>query len=172
MWPGFEPELLLLTTKNPDFSRSAAVCFTETWLSDLIPDSAVQLPGFQLLRADRSKELSGKTKGGGICFYINEGWCTDVTVLKESCSPHLETFFVNCRPVYSPREFSSFVLVGVYIPPRACVMEATQLLADQITDIERKLPNSLIIVLGDFNRANLTHELPKYRQHITCVVLG
>lgn len=49
-------EQLLLIPKNPDFSRSAALCFTETWLGELIPDSAVQLPGFLLLRADRSKE--------------------------------------------------------------------------------------------------------------------
>ena len=28
--------------------------------------------------------------------------------------------------------------------------------------------NTLLIVLGDFNRANLSKELPKYRQHITC----
>ncbi|MEQ2230400.1 hypothetical protein ILYODFUR_028867 [Ilyodon furcidens] len=34
-------------------------------------------------------------------------------------SPHLESFFINCKPFYSvnPMEFSSFILVGVYIPP-------------------------------------------------------
>ena len=99
-------ELLLLLTKNSDFCRSAALCFTETWLSEHIPDSALRLPGFQLFRADRCTELSGKSKGGGTCFYINEGWCTDVTVLKKLCSPHLESLFINCRPFYSPREFA------------------------------------------------------------------
>ena len=161
-------ELLLLNRRNSDFCRSAALCFTETWLSELTPDSGLYLPDFQLLRADRVTELSGKSRGGGICFYINEGWCTDVTVLKKSCSPHLETFFINCRPFYSPREFSSFILVGVYIPPQACVTEALQHLADQITDEERKHPDSLLIVLGDFNRANLSRELPRYRQQVKC----
>lgn len=117
-------ELLLLIQKDPDFSRSGALCFTETWLSELIPDSALQLPGFQLLRADCSKEYTGKTKGGGLCFYINEVWCTDVTVLNKYCSPHLETLFINCRPFYSPQEFSSFVLVAGNILLYACVTEA------------------------------------------------
>lgn len=35
------------------------------------------------------------------------------------------------RAIYSLREFSPFVLVSVYIPPHACVMEALQQLADQ-----------------------------------------
>ncbi len=33
-------ELLLLTRTNKDFSNSAALCFTETWLSEAIPDNA------------------------------------------------------------------------------------------------------------------------------------
>nr|BAB83841.1 ReO_6 [Oryzias latipes] len=165
-------ELLLLLNKNSDFRCSSALCFTETWLSEQIPDSALHLPGFQLHRADRNTALSGKSKGGGTCFYINEGWCTDVTVLKKTCSPQLESFFINCRPFYSPREFSSFVLVGVYIPPQACVTEALQQLADQITEVERNHPDSLVITLGDFNRANLKAEIPKYKQHVTCPTRG
>jgi hypothetical protein len=159
-------ELLLLNQTNSDFYRSAALCFTETWLCERIPESALQLPGFQLIRADRNTELSGKTKGGGICFYLNVGWCTDVTVLEKTCSPHLESLFINCKSFYSPREFSSFVMVGVYIPPQACVADALQQLADQITDIEKKHPDSLVIIVGDFNNAKLNQELPKYRQHI------
>nr|XP_049607753.1 uncharacterized protein LOC125987414 isoform X2 [Syngnathus scovelli] len=52
-------------------------------------------------------------------------------VLKEFCSPLLETLFINCRPFYSPREFSSIVMAAVYIPPHARASEATQMLADQ-----------------------------------------
>ncbi|XP_039460612.1 uncharacterized protein LOC120435314 [Oreochromis aureus] len=151
-----------------DFARSAALCFTETWLSERVPDAVLNLPGFQLHRADRETELSGKTKGGGVCFYINEGWCTDVTVLQKHCSPHLESLFINCKLFYIPREFSSFMLVGVYIPPQANANNALCELADQITNLERKFPDSFTIILGDFNRANLNHELPKYRQHIDC----
>ena len=161
-------ELCLLIRSSRDFSLSSVLCFTETWLCGLIPDSALQLAGFQLFRADRHTELSGKTKGGGICFYTNSGWCKDVTVIQEYCSPDLESFFINCKPFYSPREFVSFILVGVYIPPQANVQVAQRMLADQILCVERTNPDSLVIVLGDFNKGNLTRELPKYRQYIKC----
>ncbi len=93
---------LRLTRTNKDFSNSAALCFTETWLSEAIPDNALHLPGYQLFRSDRITELTGKTRGGGLCFYINEGWCSDVTTLKKMCSPNLEALFINCKPFYSP----------------------------------------------------------------------
>ena len=154
--------------RNRDFSSSSVLCFTETWLCGSTPDSALQLAGFQLFRADRDTELSGKTKGGGICFYLNSGWCKDVTVMLQHCSPVLETHIINCKPFYSPREFASFILVGVYIPPQNNVQEAKRQLADQILDVERTNPDSFVIVVGDFNRGNLSHELPKYRQLIKC----
>ncbi len=162
-------ELLLLSQTDKDFSNSAALCFTETWLNDAILDSVLHLPNFQLIRADREAESMGKSRGGGTCFYINERWCTDVTVLKKMCCSDLETLFINCKPFYSLREFCSFILVSVYIPPQAHVSSALQKLADQITDTEQKHPDFVLIILEDFNKANLSRELPKYRQHITCL---
>ncbi|KAK0144339.1 Serine/threonine-protein kinase SMG1 [Merluccius polli] len=165
-------ELQLLLGKNRDFPSSAVLCFTETWLSGLIPDSALHLAGFQLCRADRVTELSGKTKGGGIGFYINSGWCNDVTVIQQHCSPDLESFIINCKPFYSPREFALFILVGVYIPPQANVQNTQRMLADQILCVEQSNPDYLVIVLGDFNKGNLTHDLPKYRRVIKCPTRG
>ncbi len=128
--------------------------FTETWLNDAIPDSAIHLPNFQLIRADRDTESRGKSRGGETCFYINERWCTDVTVLKKMRCSDLETLFINCKPFYSPREFCSFILVSVYIPLQAHVSTALQKLADMITDTEQQHPDSVLIILGDFNKAN------------------
>ncbi|KAL0165991.1 hypothetical protein M9458_037835 [Cirrhinus mrigala] len=166
--PNKTDELLLLSRTNKDFSHSAALCFTETWLNAAIPDSAIHLPGYQLFRGDHDTESTGKSRGGGTCFYINERWCTDVTVLKKMCCSDLEALFINCKPFYSPREFCSFILVSVYIPPQAHVSLALQKLADQITETEQHHPDSVLIILGDFNKANLSRELPKYRQHVTC----
>ncbi len=61
-----------------------------------------------------------------------------------------------------------FILVSVYIPPQAHVSSALQKLADLITDTEQQQPDSVLIILGDLNKANLSRELPKYRQHVTC----
>ncbi|KAK3531512.1 hypothetical protein QTP70_023859 [Hemibagrus guttatus] len=141
-------ELTLQINKNKDFPTSCVLCFT--------------------YRVDRHTKLSGKTKGGGICFYINNSWCNNVKVPFQLCSPDLEAFIINCKPFYSPREFSSFILVCVYISPQGNVCEAQRALADEIQSVERTNPDALVIVLGDFNKGNLSHKLPKYKQFIKC----
>ncbi len=120
---------------------------------EAITDNVLHLPGYQLFRADCITELTGKTRGGGLCFYINEGWCSDVTTLKKMCSSNLEALFINCKPFYSPREFSSFILVNVYVPPDVCVSATMQQLAKQISEREQKYPDSLFIIIGDFNKS-------------------
>ncbi len=57
-------ELLLLSRTNKDFSNFAALCFTETWLNDAIPDSTLSLPSFKLIRTDRDTESTGKSRSG------------------------------------------------------------------------------------------------------------
>lgn len=87
---------------------------------------------------------------------------------KKSCSPHLETIFIDCKLFYSPQECYSFILVSVYISPQVCVSMALEHLADQITNTEHKHSGSLLFVLGDFNRANLSQEMLKFREHMKC----
>ncbi len=84
------------------------------------------------------------------------------------CSPNLESLFINCKLFYSPRDFSPLILVNVYVPPDVCMSAAIQQLAEQISETEPQYPDSLLIILGDFNKANLSRELPKYRQHVSC----
>ncbi len=76
--------------------------------------------------------------------------------------------FINCKPFYLPREICLFILVSVYIPLHALVRSDLQKLADQISETEKKHPDSVLKILGDFNKANLSRELPKYIQHVTC----
>ena len=38
--------------------------------------------------------------------------------------------------------------------------------------MEQTNPDYLVIVLGDFNKGNLTHDLPKYREVIKCPTRG
>ncbi len=69
------------------------------------------------------------------------------------CCSDLETLFINCKPFYSASFFFSFILVSVCIPRQAHVSSALQKLADQITDTEQKHPDSVLIILRDFNKA-------------------
>ncbi len=107
--PNKTDKLLLLSRTSKDFSNSSALCFTENWLNDAITDSALHLPklirSLQLIRSDRNAESTGKSRGGGTCFYINERWCTDVTVLKKMCCSDLEMLFINCKLFYSLGRF-------------------------------------------------------------------
>ncbi len=48
------------------------ICLTETWMSAMVPDSAIELTGVSVHRSDRTKELTGKSRGGGVCFYIKK----------------------------------------------------------------------------------------------------
>ncbi|KAI3365317.1 hypothetical protein L3Q82_010407, partial [Scortum barcoo] len=49
-------ELQLLVGKNTYFSLSSVLCLMETCLCGVIPDSALQLAGFQLFRKDQESE--------------------------------------------------------------------------------------------------------------------
>ena len=140
----------------------------ETWLDPLTPDIAVTAPGYILFRADRCPVLSQKEKGGGVCFLVNQRWCNDAKLGSQSCSVELETLIINCRPFYSPREFSSVVLVGVYIPREVNAAKAVNQLADQVLAVENANPDSAVIVVDDFNHTCLSKALPRYKQHVDC----
>ena len=88
-----ELQLRLMTDKG--YSHTAAFGFTETWLHSNIPDTAMALPGYQLFRVDRDATSTGKTKGGGVCFYVSNEWCSDSTVISVLCSPDLELLVIH-----------------------------------------------------------------------------
>ncbi len=87
----------------------------------MVPDSAIELTGFSVHRSDRTKELTGKCKGGGVCFYIKNSWCDEKSLhsIKSFCSPDLEFHMLLCRPFWLPREFTVIIITAVYIPPQA-----------------------------------------------------
>ncbi|KAK7901817.1 hypothetical protein WMY93_018586 [Mugilogobius chulae] len=56
---------LLCRIQSQREARCCSVyCLVETWLTDSVPDSAIQPPGFAVYRSDRVKERTGKSKGG------------------------------------------------------------------------------------------------------------
>lgn len=67
-------ELSALMKHQAAYKESSILCFTESWLHENIQDSAVELDGFTMVRANRSKN-SGKQRGGGLVVFINSRWC-------------------------------------------------------------------------------------------------
>ncbi len=140
------------------------LCLTETWLTPMVPDTAVRpSDNFSVLRMDRTAK-AGKTKGGGVCFFINKKWCgpRNLSILLRSCSPHLEHLSIICRPFYLPREFSSIVVTAVYIPPQADTSLALSKRHNELSLYINKHPDAACIIAGDFNKANLKKVIPNF----------
>ncbi|KAL0160672.1 hypothetical protein M9458_044397, partial [Cirrhinus mrigala] len=146
--------------------------FTETWLNDKTPDSAIQLHGLTCCRAERDSSLSGKTHGGGLCVYINKEWCNNAAVVTKHCSSLVEFMFVKCRSFYLPREFTAIVIVAVYIPPCTNAKDALRELYSAISEQQTNNPDGFFIIAGDFNHANLKSVLPKFYQHVNFATRG
>ena len=73
------------------------------------------------MRCDRSRGATGKTKGGGVCVFVNEKWCSNVTLKEQHCCADVELLTVALRPFYLPREFHQMFVTVVYIHPKADV---------------------------------------------------
>ncbi len=150
------------------------ICLTETWMSAMVPDSAIELTGFSVHRSDRAKELTGKSRGGGVCFYINNSWCNERNIhsIKSFCSPDLEFHTLLCRPFWLPREFTAIIITAVYIPPQVNTDQALRELYGNISEQETAHPDAAFIITGDFNKANFRTIAPKYFQHVTINTRG
>ncbi len=65
----------LLRSTQRTVRDCCAFVFTETWLNNSVPDSAIQLDQLTCYRVDRALVEGGKTRGGGLCVYINDAGC-------------------------------------------------------------------------------------------------
>ena len=99
-----------------DIKNCNILCFTELWLNNDINN--IQLAGYTLYRQDRTA-ASGKTRGDGLCIFVNNSWCTISKEVSRFCSPEVEyLIMISCRRHYLPRRFSSVFFVAAYIPPQ------------------------------------------------------
>ena len=109
-------ELCARTKFISDYRNASVLCFTETWLKPDTPNTHVEPDGFTVYRGDRTVD-SGKELGtGGVCLFVNNRWCNNVTVKDIKCTPKLELLVVSCRPYYLPREIPCIIFVIVYLP--------------------------------------------------------
>ncbi len=66
-------DLIQLSRSTQHEARDCCVfVFTETWLNDNIPDSAIQLNRLTCYRADRDTTLSGKSRGWWLVFVYQQ----------------------------------------------------------------------------------------------------
>ena len=63
---------VLRLSYRQDIKNCNILCFTESWLNDNTDN--IELEGFSMHRQIR-EATSGKTRGGGVCFFVNNSWC-------------------------------------------------------------------------------------------------
>ncbi|KAK1784285.1 hypothetical protein P4O66_003701 [Electrophorus voltai] len=120
--------------------------------------------------------FGGKTRGGGVCVMVYNSWCNPkpkVVTLACSCSPQpgaarLQTFVLSTFP----REFTSVIINTVYIPPQANMDTALWELHEALTQFQAQHRDAALIVVGDFNSANLKRAVPNLYQHVTFPTRG
>lgn len=139
-------------------------------MSSNIPYRTKQPQGFTVHCSDWDVAVTGKTKGGRVCFLINNSWRTNVKMVSRSCLPGL-FMTIKCWPFYLPREFSVVLLTAVYILLEAPAVAALDELHATICKQESQHPEVISIILGDFNHCILRKVLPKQHQHISCSLL-
>ena len=83
-----------------DIKNCNNLCFTESWLND--DTDHIELAGFSI-HQDRVVK-SGKTKGGGVCLFVNNCWCvmSNINEVSGCRSPEVNFLMISCRPHYLP----------------------------------------------------------------------
>ena len=161
-------ELELYISSNKTFKNCCAIGISESWADDKIKDEYLHIPGFLTFRSDRDKIITNKKKGGGVITYINEKWANDIHVKFKFSDTDLELLTLSIRPFYLPREFSNINITNVYINPNANPENVNALLNDILQKLISNKPNSVNIILGDFNHVKLQHPPISFTQYVDC----
>ncbi len=74
------------------------ICLTETWMSAMVPDSAIELTGFSVHRSDRTKEITqGKAEvGASVSISTTRGVMKGTYTLVNSSAPLIWNFICFC----------------------------------------------------------------------------
>ena len=113
---------------------------------------------------------SGKTRGGGLCIFVNNSCCTIFKEVSRFCSPGVEYLMISCRPYYLPREFSSVFVVAVH--HRARLELKLNELYSAISQQETAHPEATFFVDGYFIAGKLKSVFPNFYQHVKCATRG
>ncbi|XP_051791709.1 uncharacterized protein LOC127530062 [Erpetoichthys calabaricus] len=79
---------------------------------------------------------------------------------------------MSLRPYYLPREFGHVIVVIVYIPPRADVGIAGDIIHSAVAKLQTQHPEELVLISGDFNHVTLDKTLPAFSQYVDCNTRG
>lgn len=120
-------------------SKVSVACFTESWFSTKNSNRSVAIPGFCVVRNDRTYR-----RGGGIVVYYREHLsCTTIFSTQLSSDSEDKT---ECLALELRLGGDKILVMTVYNPPEN---DCSRFLADKMTDFATRYNNVLLI--GDFN---------------------
>ena len=123
------------------------ICLCETFLTEDISDSEIQIPEFSIVRCER--HLRG---GGGVCIYVR------TTNPFHVCVKYLNSI---CDLLIINLPHSSLIIIMMYRPPSCPAIEFNDIIQKAkcyIMSWPSPLPN--IIMLGDINLPNIDWSCP------------
>ena len=115
---------------------------------------------------DWNRDVTGKSRGSGVCFLICKNLCIDVPIISQEATFNLEFITIKCRPFYFPCDFLSLMLTAVYMHPHADTNTALNDLDNAISMCEYDDASTLSVAAGDFNQANLESTIPGYKLYV------
>ena len=79
---------------------------------------------------------------------------------------------VSLRAFYLLREIPNVFCIVVYVPPRANKNDCISTICEHLTVVENNSPDSLKLILGDFNHCSLDDAIPNHHQVVNCNTRG
>ena len=124
------------------------ISLVETWLQNHIHDHVIDIDGYNLIRRDR---INGQH--GGVCMYIKDS--IRFELLETISNEQFEVLWVNLNLPKLPRGYNNLVIGTVYLAMLNYIMNCLSML-------ESLFSNCAFIILGDFNRLNISQLKSNY----------
>lgn len=126
------------------------VAITETWLSPAIDSQLLEIPGYHIIRKDRS---DGR-RGGGVAIYIQQCYSCTFLTLTENC--HCEQLWIRLKV-----NSLSLAFGVIYRPPYTNVTEFISNLENNLHEVF--VGYDWVLCAGDFN-INILDGISNYSQ--------
>ena len=142
IWKKIDQLRLLLQNSKIDI-----ITISETWLSEKMNSSLLQIEGYQLFRHDRCYLTSSKKTGGGLITYVRDSKFVHVEVLSEACisNDNLEIQWLRIKNTNS----KNILLGNMYRPPTGKVQLAIKSVDLGLQTLKKERED--VFLVGDFN---------------------
>ena len=124
------------------------ITFSESWLTDIIPDNIVTLNGYDLFRMDREWLENGqKKKDGGLITYVNNSIQVDGKKWQEN---NINSMDVECHWLELKFEHHrNIIIANLYRPPQGNVKKFMTYIESMVN--KTRVNNVDIFIMGEFD---------------------